>query len=332
MKKLLSIILICSIAQIGFAKKVKFAVNMTGIVKNITGIHVAGDFQVLAGFPLDWDSGTTLMVQDVADTNIYSVVVDIPAFRAYEFRFFNGNMGYDAEFVPVPSRVLYNFDDNRWLYIDSLANDTTFAGIIPYGGTAPFGQRLLRFRVDMQAQALNPSGAHVAGDFQAWSANQTQLYSFDGMVYEYIAYVDTNTLNYSYRYLNGNTSGDMETITGNCADGSGNRNILVTQDTMLDVVCYSWCLDCTVLGVSETKNNNNVVLSPNPAVDYTTLNFNSPDEYTVNITDISGRTLRTYKNINSSLRIEKGNLSPGVYSVNCMDRNNNYSNHKLIIQ
>ncbi len=332
MKKLLSIIFICAIANYAVAKKVKFSVDMTGIVKNVTGIHVAGDFQVLAGFPLDWDSGTTLMIQDVADTNIYSVVVDIPAFRAYEFRYFNGNMGYDAEFVPIPSRVLFNFDDNRWLYLDSLSNDTTFVGSIPYGGTAPVGKRLLRFRVDMQLQTLSSAWAHVEGDFQSWAPNETQLYSFDGMVYEYIAYVDTNTLNYSYRYLNGITTGDEEIINGTCADVSGNRNILVSRDTMLDVVCYSWCMDCSTVGIKESVLKDNVTISPNPTSDYSIIQFSNQGLHQVTITDITGRTVRTYKNSSSSLRIEKENLSPGIYSVNTIDNENNFSASKLIIE
>ncbi len=306
---------------------------MSGYVKDPTGIHVAGDFQVLAGFPLDWDSGATLMIQDAADTNIYSVVVDIPAFRAYEFRYFNGDQGYNAEFVPVVSRVLFNFDDNRWIYLDSLANDTTFVGVIPYEGTAPAGKRLLRHRVDMQLETVNSTGAHVAGDYQSWTANATQLYSFDGMVYEYIAYVDTNTVNYSYRYLNGNTVGDLENITGTCADGLGNRTVSVTHDTMLDVVCYSWCMDCVSVGIGTLGiTNDELGIYPNPTTDYSILQFTNAALHSVNIMDAAGRTVRTYKNVSSSLKIEKGNLSPGIYSVNIMDTKNNFTTSKLIIE
>ena len=96
-----------------FAKKVKFAVDMDTNTVSPNGIHVTGDFQALAGFPGgDWTSNETVCTQEGTST-IYSVIVDIPAFAKYEYKFVNGDQFYEVEFVPVESRVGYDFDDNR---------------------------------------------------------------------------------------------------------------------------------------------------------------------------------------------------------------------------
>ncbi len=332
-KKLVTLFALVGIVSMASAKMVKFSVDMTGLVKNATGIHIAGDFQSFAGYGLDWQSNTTLMTQEVNDTNIYTVVVNIPAFKKYEFKYFNGDQFYEAEYVPIPSRVLYQYIDNRWLYVDSLANDTSFVGAIPFGGTAPVGKRLLRFRVDMQNETLNAAGAHVAGDFQTWSTVNTMLYSFDTMVYEYIAYVDTNTINYTFKYLNGITNGDYETIIGACADVSGNRTIAVVMDTMLDVVCFNYCAACiSTVSIDEHKADASAVLWPNPTDDYSTLEFGDAEAmHLVTITDIAGREVRTYPEyVGASLRIEKGELEKGIYFVNIFS--NKKSTIKLVVQ
>lgn len=333
MKKLLTVIAIFSIVSVSSAKTVKFSVNMSGLVKNATGIHIAGDFQSYAGYGLDWQSNTTLMTQETADTNIYSVIVNIPAFKKYEFKYFNGDQFYEAEYVPIPSRVLYQFIDNRWLYVDSLSNDTTFVGAIPFGGTAPVGQRLLRFRVDMQNETLNATGAHVAGSFQGWNTVNTMLYSFDTMVYEYIAYVDTNMLNYQFKYLNGITVGDYETVSGTCVDTAGNRTITVLTDTMLDVICFNYCAACvSTVSIAENNAGRKCSLAPNPTDEFSVLEFND-EEYlhSVTLIDIARRKVREYSNYSGkTLRIEKSELDKGIYfgSINSAINNN----IKLVIQ
>src|SRR5689334_19803480 len=189
MKKVLLTAVILLSATFVFAKKVKFSVDLDTVTANVTGVHVMGDFQGVAGFPGgDWLPNTTPLTQEASST-IYSTVVDIPAFTKYEYKFVNGDQGYEAEFVPLPSRVGYNFNDNRWLWVDSLANDTTDIGAILFAGNAPVNLTLLRFKVDMSEALVDPAGVHVAGDFQGWDPSKIMLYSFGSGVYEIIAYL-----------------------------------------------------------------------------------------------------------------------------------------------
>ncbi len=134
-----------------FAKRVKFAVDMTGQTISPNGVHVSGDFQTEAGFPTDWDSKSTVLTKETG-TDIYSVEVNIPAFRKYEYKYVNGDQFYEVEFVPEKSRVGYDFNDNRWIYIDSVRSDLTLMPVLLFGGNAPAGKRMVKFVVDMQNQ------------------------------------------------------------------------------------------------------------------------------------------------------------------------------------
>ncbi len=315
------------------AKKVKFAVDMSGIAISPFGMHIAGDFQTLAGFSGgDWMSNTTPLTQETADTNIYSIVVNIPAFAKYEYKFINGDQFYEAEFVPFESRVNYNFNDNRWLYIDSLANDTTFIGAIKFGGNAPNGKKLVRFFVDMTNETVSSNGIHVAGDFQMWNTATDILYHFvdapDG-VYEVINYVDSSTT-YNYKFYNGNSSGDSEIVPSACNVG-GNRSILTFNDTLLNTVCFSSCGIC-VTGINELSKNA-VKIFPNPSNNVAQIEFNDYSYKTIVITDINGNVVKSFGLSNSNvLQIEKENLNAGMYFVNVKYADNTISKTKFIFQ
>lgn len=262
MKKL-TFILLMFLSVTAFAKKVKFAVDMSFFEVSPNGVHVTGNFQVLAGYPEDWDPGSTTMERE-GETDIYSIVVDLPAYELYQFRFINGDQFYETEFVPLESRVGYDFNDNRWIYVDSLANDTTFVGAITFGGNAPAGMNLVRFLVNLEREAeIAPEGVHIAGDFQGWEPTSTRLYNFVDQIYETICFVYPGT--YEYKYYNGNTPEAAEIITGDCTV-NGNRQIEVEEeeDIVLEPICFGWCVDCLYVGISDPVINGSLRIFPNP--------------------------------------------------------------------
>lgn len=313
MKKIIFSLLLVTLTLNVFAKKIKFACDMTGIAINATGMHISGDFQTIAGYPGgDWNSSSTPLVQEDT-TAIYSIILDLPAFAKYEYKFVNGDQFYEAEFVPEPSRVLYNFVDNRWIYLDSLADDTTFVGAIQFAQNAPAGLTLVRFYVDMQNEIPSSNGVHVAGSFQGWNPSSTILYTFGSGVYEIISYVTTGT--YEYKFYNGNTGAIVETIPAICTVNS-NREVQVLSDTLLNLVCYGSCTTCvSSAGIAQVSSGNRLQLSPNPAKENTTLSWSDGlTNHNVMLRDITGRIIREYKNIGgNSLQIEKANLNSGIY-------------------
>jgi hypothetical protein len=315
------------------AKKVSFAVDMTGLPVNTTGIHVAGDFQEEAGYEGgDWQSNTTEMFSQDGSA-IYSVVVDIPAFAKYEFKFINGDQWYEVEFVPLESRVGYDFNDSRWVYIDSLYNDTTFIPPVLFSGNAPAAYYLLRLKVDMQlVPEISSKGVHVAGGYQGWEPTSSILYSFTEKVYEKIEYVSISEGYAEYRYLNGNTEGDYEIVPGECAV-NGNRTVNVTHDTVMETVCFAECQACTTQFISEDRFSGKPRIFPNPCKQLATLEFNGPETiHNVAIIDIFGKVVRHYEGINSpSFYIKRENLPAGIYFVRIENADHWLSTLRLVI-
>jgi alpha-amylase len=331
MKKFLLFLFAFTITTAAVAKKLKFSVDMSAETVSPNGVHVMGDFQVPAGYAADWDPGLTKMVQE-GSTTIYSVIVDVPAFTMYQYRYVNGDQGYEAEFVPYYSRLVDPDMDNRWIYLDSLDNGITDIGALLYEKNAPAGKFLLRFKVDMTKQFPANDRPHVEGSFQNWDPKATALYAVDDTVYQYIAYVTAGT--YQFKYINGNVVGKEETVSGACAI-AGSRNVVVSADIVLDLVCFSFCKSCeAVNGIFEQAAVKKLNIYPNPSDEYTILQFNDTESsHTVFITDITGKMVRTYENYtNAELRIDREQLNTGLYFITSMDTKKNRAVTKWIVQ
>jgi hypothetical protein len=310
------------------AKKVMFQVDMTGVPVNVTGVHITGDFQVAAGFGgNNFDCNVMGMSPSSFDTNIYQLLVDVPAFQKYEFMFVNGDQCYEVEFVPSASRANYNFSDYRWIFIDSLNSDTTYLAPVRFSQNAPQNLTLIRFRVNMQNEAsISPAGVHTAGDFQGWNTTINRLYSFANNVYEWIAYVDTG--NYVFRYYNGNTPISSENVPTPCGV-SGNRTVYVTQDTVMDIMCFSSCTLCWPNSTT-TNNLNTTRISPNPGEGVFQLEAVMDGE--LHCYDLTGRCV--YKQaVRSGLNsFQTPNGLQGVYTVRVVYNNQSSYSGKLIIR
>jgi hypothetical protein len=333
-KHLIALALLVGLGSQGlWAKKVKFVVNMQGWTKSALGIHVTGDFQTVAGYAGgDWNSATTSMAIDGPDTNIYSVVVDIPAFTKYEYKFVNGDQFYEAEFVPIESRVGYNFNDNRWIYIDSLAPDTTVVGPLRFSGNAPMGMYLMRFLVDMHEEgSVSPQGAHVGGSFDGW-AQRSRMYSFVTGIWEHIGYIDSTATGANFRYYNGASQGDAETVAGPCVSGSDRYKAMV-KDTVLPAVCFGSCNACLTSGVVEGWEAR-VELYPNPARDRVAVRLsNHFGDWRLRLLDAQGRVLLQRAGQGEQLSyIEREGRLAGWYMVEVTEANGGRRTQKLMFQ
>lgn len=322
MKKIILAIVILSVSQAVFGKKVKFACDMTGVAVNVTGMHVSGDFQTAAGFAGgDWNSATTPLTQEGV-TEIYSIVVDVPAFTKYEYKFVNGDQFYDAEFVPEYSRVGYNFNDNRWIYVDSLADDTMMVGPILFAQNAPAGMNLMRVFVDMMNETVSSNGVHVAGNFQGWDPQKTILYSFgpdntNGLfIYEMLCYVPVGGT-YEYKFYNGNSAIDGEVVPAICSVNS-NRSVTMLGDTMLKLVCFASCQSC-LTGIDEPLASSFIV-APNPSSDFTTISWVARQFDSLYITDVTGRVVKMINHLSENkLVLNRSEFERGIYFVHAGD-------------
>lgn len=335
MKKLLFVVpFILAVTQL-FAKKVKFAVDMTGQIISPLGVHVAGDFQVLAGYPMDWDFAGTILSQE-ANSTIYSIVVDIPAFKKYEFKFINGDQGYEAEYVPDEVRVGYDFNDNRWMYVDSLSNDTSFIGAVQFGLSSPVGKYTIRYKVDMTNVTASSNGIHAATDYNSFSAVKNTMFTFTTNpavnVYEVINYVDAGT--YNFNFINGNNVSNQEPSVPSACSNSGIRYITVSKDTVFPDVCYNYCVACSLTGVKEnTKNVSEFNLYPNPAKNNLTVVSTKEFITSIEIYNVNGQSIIS-ENVAFSNKYQFNNLelAKGLYLVKVKGTNNTQQNIKLIIE
>lgn len=335
MKKVIVALVLALVCSNAFAKKIRFAVDMGTHTISTAGVHLMGDFQAYLGLTGgDWQPNT-LRLGQVGTSTVYDTILDLPAFSKYEFKFLSGDFGYEAEFVPNVARVEpFLFNDNRWLYLDSLTNDTTFVGVIPFSGTAPAGKSLIRFMVDMSSVSTSTNGVHVAGTFQSstWNTKDNILYSFGGGIYEVIAYAPNG--NYSFKYYNGNTLGTAETVPGACAT-TGNRTHNLQKDTILETVCFDACVSCALAGIYENANEiTGTKIYPNPTAYSSVMEFKNKNvDYNISIMDLTGRVLRTYFSKNGeSVTVNKEELRSGLYFVNVVDSKNAKASSKLIIE
>ena len=308
------------------ARVVKFSVDMAGQEISPNGVHVTGDFQELAGFPGgDWSPNSTPLARE-GQTTIYSTLVSIPAFRYYEYRFVNGDQFYETEFVPVESRVGYDFNDNRWIYVDSLANDTLDIGAILFGGNAPAGKFLLRFNLNAQLLTnVHPAGIRVAGNFNSWNTALTRLVSFDGQHWEGIVFLPVG--NYAYRYVNGNTSSGLEIVPAACA-ADGNREIALSDHSVLEPVCFGACVDCDAVGLRERETH--AWFSVKQCQGQLDIRFEIERFYRIAVFDVGGRLLHSSQgNGNQCLVPILNNKGPVLISISS---GRYFATTKLIIQ
>lgn len=314
------------------AKKVKFAVDMTGQIISAFGIHVTGDFQEAAGFTLNWDPASVTLTQE-GSTNIYSTIVTIPAFSKYEYRFVNGDQTYESEFVPDESRVGYNFNDNRWLYVDSLANDTTFVGAIMFGANAPAGYNLIRYKLNMNnALPLSANGIHVGSSNDFFSPTKVRLYSFGDGIFEIINYYPTGT--YNFIFFNGNTVGTAETVPSGCSV-FGNREITLTKDSVLPAFCFSSCTECLNVSVKEIENTVSMFQAyPNPTKGKFTIQSSSNNLIeSISIYNLTGQLIEKVQNINQeTYTVSNMKLSSGMYTICVSNQEKQNQYLKIIVE
>ncbi|MDI9340118.1 MAG: T9SS type A sorting domain-containing protein [Sediminibacterium sp.] len=317
MKKVIALALAGLFSVSLHAKKVKFAVDLTGATISPNGVHIIGDFQTIAGFGTNWDPGTTTLTQE-GTSSIYSIIVTIPAFQKYEYKFVNGNQTYEAEFVPDESRVDGVSNDNRWLYVDSLANDTTFVGAIVFGANAPSGKTLIRYKVDMTNAGTIPSqGVHVGTGYQNPAFNPATIRMCNLLgdnVYQIINYVNSTGL-VTFQFYKGNTAGAAETVPGSCAV-NGRRQINLTKDSVLTAYCFSGCVACSQVGIKETLANVlGVNTYPNPADKELIVRTEIQDGWYFQLFDAAGKAVITGKQHSVKMVVPVDHLGTGIYHL-----------------
>lgn len=315
------------------AKKVQFNVtfanNSALVTPTAAGAHVMGDFQLYLGAPQNFDPAFNPMTQDASDTNIWHCTVDIPGRNKYEFKFLYGDQSYEVEIVPALSQVGYQFNDNRWFFLDSISTDTLKMPLIEFGANARPGYYAVRMLLDMQNTTLSSNGVHVVGGFQQSNPASDQLYSFVPEIFEKIGYMQAGMQHFNY--VNGNTNSEKETISGTCTMG-GMRMITVVNDTILGKACYASCDTC--VPVASVQSIKPFTVGPNPVQQQVVIRFEDNIQvHHIALADLQGRILRKYLfQQGNQITLQRDNLPSGVYQLMVRDEGLGYSTTKLVLE
>ena len=327
MKRIVSLIISLYTITTLYSMKVKFSVDMSGQTISTNGVHVVGDFQTDAGFSGgNWNASSCLMSQE-NNTDIYSITVNLPAFKKYEYKFVNGDQFYEAEFVPEKSRIGYDFNDNRWIYLDSFNSDTFKTQNIIFGTNAPKDKFMLRLSVNMKGLALSDSGIHVAGTFNQNSYTSSSLCNIYLNTFETILFLDT--AQYNYLFINGRSSNGSEEVPEPCAVNS-KRQVHLFNDTVINTVCFSACNLCNQASINQTELYS-FKLSPNPTNSNIVLSCSENligDN--LSIFDMMGQKLSSIQILSIQQIIETDNLPKGIYLLKTGNNSNQTTTQILI--
>lgn len=110
--------------------------------------------------------------------------------------------------------------------------------------TASDGNVDITFQVDMANEVVSVNGVHVAGTFNGFNTSSIPLTLVSGTTYAAVVSIAKGS-NIQYKFLNGNTGGNYETIIGACPLTGGNRTFSVgTVDAPIPLTCYGRCTAC----------------------------------------------------------------------------------------
>ncbi len=223
---------------------VTFQVDMSNEVVSSDGVHIAGNFQSLAGLGSNWNPGST-NVEDSNGDNVYSITVSIPS-GTYEYKFINGDeWGLDES---PPSSCSVGNTNNR---IITIGNTDLVIPPVPFNDC--IGS--VTFSVNMKGQNISEKGVHIMGDFQI-AAGFTQNWDASSIELTDINNDKTFEINlqlppgeYEYVYVNGDEVIDAENLSLECAvlgmNGTNNRPINVEPNSSNPpTYCYNTCEVC----------------------------------------------------------------------------------------
>ena len=223
---------------------VTFSVNMKGLPISPNGVHVAGDFQLLAGYGPIWNPDTCRMI-DLDQDSIYELTVQVPS-GTYTYKFINGNTWSGAENAPGQCTVGSTFDRKVTIGPNGLK-----IPVVRFNECNP----LVLFSVNMTGKSVSSQGVHVVGNFQTaagfssnWDPTSFQLSDLNGdAIFE--GELTLPAGEYNYVFVNGNSIENIEAVPMACSvtDSSGiqARSFQLNEGTTKTLRnCFGNCAVC----------------------------------------------------------------------------------------
>jgi len=222
-----------------------FRVDMSQETLSPNGVHVAGNFQAVAGYGGDWMPGASPLADPDGD-QVYELTVEVPP-GTYLYKFVNGSSWNEKPELPSADCAIGdgggNF--NRQVTVGE-------AGLSLPAVTFDSCNATLRLAVNMEMETVAPEGVFVMGDFQEaaglpanWDPTAIPLQDEDGDgVFETRLSVPPG--DYQYVFLNGST---VEAPPLDCTvEGPDGQRVRTVQaevgGTGPLVYCFNRCTLC----------------------------------------------------------------------------------------
>lgn len=314
----------------------KFQVDMSNsdCEGGFDSVTVAGGGAKLTNF------GTGIKLNKVGSTGVYELTIsDLDSGEAkFKFRYHkNGNTNWEGG-----SDRVYNLSAAGTVDLTCFGSRTV--GPCP---SKPSPSKIT-FIIDMidetPAPAINIMGTFATPNWQAGARVLSPIAGNPGLYSVTIDSICPGSFN--YKFVNGDASNkDKEEAFGDStnracveSNGIGGFNRVFTRTSNSAITINYKFNSCNagrtpVNGINENSLSANLKLYPNPTSTYTVIEFNDNTlNHDVQVLDITGRVVKTINNHKyNTLRIDRDELTSGIYFVNVRNANNETGSIKLII-
>lgn len=218
-----------------------FRVDMSNEEISESGVHVAGNFQALAGFPSDWNPGTTELADPDGD-EIYELTVNVPS-GTYLYKFINGSSWNDQAENPPAACAMNDGGGNLNRQV-TVGESAITLPVVAFDSC----NANINFSVNMEDETVSPEGVFVTGDFLE-AAGYSENWSEPGLALSdanangtYELSVQVPAGSYAYVYSNG---AEQENFTGTCANDQGERTVTASVGAPPEpTFCFNSCNIC----------------------------------------------------------------------------------------
>lgn len=299
----------------GTAVPITFQVDMANFTGTFTTPEVNGTFN-------DWCGNCAAMTN--TSGTIWSITIDLEP-GTYEFKFSHDNWDGEEALAPGSACTVTTGEfTNRTLTV----TDAATLPAVCWGTCVACGvstTRTVTFRVDMSEYAGTFTTPEVNGTFNNWCGNCAPLTSAGNGVWELPVTLEDGE--YLFKFSHDNWAAQESLTPGSsCTITEGeftNRSLVVSQDTVLSIVCWNYCVSCDLVALEQDELSA-LTIYPNPSngeinIQGTTV----AEEVTVTITDAQGRIV--YANISNgaamNVQINLDNMGAGIYFVRLASNN-----------
>ncbi len=218
-----------------------FSVDMSNENVSENGVHVAGTFQIQAGYPSNWDPGTTELT-DVDGDNIFEITVNVPQ-GTYLYKFINGSSWGEQPEDPPAACALNDGGGNLNRQVVVGENGISLPTVV-FDQCNP----QIHFSVNLSNEVISGDGIYVSGNFleaagygENWAEPGIELSDMnDNGTFE--ATVQVPSGNYAFSFFNGS---EQEDFLGSCTNNQGERLITASLGSPpLPTYCFNTCELC----------------------------------------------------------------------------------------